>query len=87
MEHLTNKELEEMISNIEHEIYIIDNKSICMRLTSYFYDYSKKKNQLLEEIEKLELEILYNEDRQKNINSSKLHVKDPLRYSLKKLNS
>jgi hypothetical protein len=86
MEHLTKKELEKMIKDIEHEIYIIDNKSVYMLLLSYFYDYSERRNELIEQIEQIKLEILYNEDRQKNINSAKLHLRDPLRYSRKKYN-
>ena len=84
MEYLTKKELEKMIKDIENEINLIDNKSILMLLTSYFYDYSERRNELLEQIEQIKLEILYNEDRQKNINSAKLHLRDPLRYSRKK---
>lgn len=84
MEYLTKKELEKMIKDIEHEIYIIDNKSIFMLFMSYFYDYSERRNDLLEQIGQIKLEILYNEDRQKNINSAKLHLRDPLRYSRKK---
>ena len=86
MEHLTKKELEKMIKDIEHEIYIIDTKSVYMLLLSYFYDYSERRNELIEQIEQIKLEILYNEDRQKNINSAKLHIRDPLRYSRKKYN-
>ena len=86
MEHLTKKELEKMIKDIEHEIYIIDNKSVYMLLLSYFYDYSERRNELIEQIEQIKLEILYNEDRQKNINSAKLHLRDPLKYSRKKYN-
>jgi len=86
MEHLTKKELEKMIKDIEHEIYIIDNKSVYMLLLSYFYDYSERREQLIEQIEQIKLEILYNEDRQKNINSAKLHLRDPLKYSRKKYN-
>ena len=86
MDYLTKKELEKMIKDIEHEIYIIDNKSVYMLLLSYFYDYSERRNELIEQIEQIKLEILYNEDRQKNINSAKLHIRDPLRYSRKKYN-
>lgn len=86
MEYLTKKELEEMIKNIEREIYMIDNKSVYMLLLSYFYDYSERRNELIEQIEQIKLEILYNEDRQKNINSAKLHFRDPLKYSRKKYN-
>ena len=86
MEYLTKKELEEMIKNIEREIYMIDNKSVYMLLLSYFYDYSERRNELIEQIEQIKLEILYNEDRQKNINSAKLHLRDPLKYSRKKYN-
>jgi len=82
--YLTKNELEKMIKDIEHEIYIIDNKSIFMLLMSYFYDYSERREELVFQIEQIKLEILYNEDRQKNINSSKLHLRDPLRYSRKK---
>ena len=84
MEHLTKKQLEKMIKDIQTEINIIDNKSILMLFMSYFYDYSERRNELLEQIEQIKLEILYNEDRQKNINSAKLHLRDPLRYSRKK---
>jgi hypothetical protein len=84
MEHLTKKQLEKMIKDIQTEINIIDNKSILMLFMSYFYDYSERRNELLEQIEQIKLEILYNEDRQKNINSAKLHIRDPLRYSRKK---
>jgi hypothetical protein len=86
MDYLTKKELEKMIKDIQNEINIIDNKSIFMSLMSYFYDYSKRREKLLEHIEELKLEILYNEDRQKNINSAKLHLRDPLRYSRQKYN-
>jgi hypothetical protein len=84
MEHLTKNQLEKMIKDIQTEINIIDNKSILILLMSYFYDYSERRNELLEQIEQIKLEILYNEDRQKNINSAKLHLRDPLRYSRKK---
>ena len=84
MEYLTKKELEKMITNIQNEIYIIDNKSIFMVFMSYFYDYSARRNELIEQIEQIKLEILYNEDREKNINSAKLQIRDPLRYSRKK---
>jgi hypothetical protein len=84
MEYLTKKELEKMITDIQNEIYIIDNKSIFMVFMSYFYDYSERRNELIEQIEHIKLEILYNEDREKNINSAKLQIRDPLRYSRKK---
>ena len=84
MEYLTKKELEKMIKDIQTEINIIDNKSILMLFMSYFYDYSERRNELLEQIEQIKLEILYNEDREKNINSAKLQIRDPLRYSRKK---
>jgi hypothetical protein len=84
MEYLTKKELERMIQDIQHEIYLIDNKSVYMLFMSYFYDYSKRRKELIEQIEQIKLEILYNEDHQKNINSAKLHLRDPLRYSIKK---
>ena len=84
MEDLTKKQLEKMIKDMQTEINIIDNKSILMLFMSYFYDYSERRNELLEQIEQIKLEILYNEDRQKNINSAKLHIRDPLRYSRKK---
>jgi hypothetical protein len=86
MEYLTKKELEKMIKDMQNEINIIDNKSIFMLLKSYFYDYSERKKELLEQIEQIKLEILYNEDREKNINSAKLHIRDPLKYSRKKYN-
>ena len=63
--YLTKNELEKMIKDIEHEIYIIDNKSIFMLLMSYFYDYSERREELVFQIEQIKLEILYNEDRQK----------------------
>jgi hypothetical protein len=60
-----NKKFEEIIKEIEELIKdaddIINDGSICMQLTSYFCNYPKKKNQLLEQIQKLKLEILYNE--------------------------
>jgi len=84
MENLTKNELDKMIQDIQHEIYLINNKSACMLFMSYFYDYSKRKKELIEQIEQIKLEILYIEDRQKNINSVKLQIKDPLRYSIKK---
>jgi hypothetical protein len=84
MEYLTKKELEKMITDMENEIYIIDNKSIFMVFMSYFYDYSARRNELIEQIEQIKLEILYNEDREKNINSAKLQIRDPLKYSRKK---
>jgi hypothetical protein len=84
MEHLTKNQLEKMIKDIQTEINIIDNKSIYMLFMSYFYDYSERRGELIEQIEQIKLEILYNEDRQKNINSAKLHLRDPLRYSRKK---
>ena len=84
MEYLTKKELKKMITDIQNEIYIIDNKSIFMVFMSYFYDYSERRNELIEQIEHIKLEILYNEDREKNINSAKLQIRDPLRYSRKK---
>jgi hypothetical protein len=86
MEYLTKKELEKMIQDIQNEINLIDNKSILMLFMSYFYDYSERREELLEQIEQIKLEILYNEDREKNINSAKLHLRDPLRYSRKKYN-
>lgn len=84
MEYLTKKELKKMITDIQNEIYIIDNKSIFMVFMSYFYDYSERRNELIEQIEQIKLEIIYNEDREKNINSAKLQIRDPLRYSRKK---
>lgn len=87
MENITKDEyirLSDAIKNIQHEIYLIDNKSVYMLFMSYFYDYSERKKELLEQIEQLKLEILYIKDREKNINSAKLQIRDPLRYSRKK---
>ena len=51
----------------------------------YFYNYLDRKEELLNEINKLELEILYKEDNEKYIKSNKLQTRDPLKYSDKKL--
>ena len=44
----------------------------------YFYNYLDRKEELLNEINKLELEILYKEDNEKYIKSSKLQARDRL---------
>ena len=52
---------------------------------NYFYNYQNRKEELLNEINKLELDILYEEDNEKYIKSNKLQAKDPLKYSRRKL--
>ena len=52
---------------------------------NYFYNYQDRKQELLNEINKLELEILYKEDDKKYIQSNKLQARDPLKYSINKL--
>ena len=51
----------------------------------YFYNYQDRKEELLNEINKLELEILYEEDNEKYIKSNKLQIRYPLKYSINKL--
>jgi hypothetical protein len=52
---------------------------------NYFYNYQDRKEDLLNEINKLELEILYKEDNEKYMKSNKLQTRDPLKYSINKL--
>jgi len=88
-------ELENIIKLKKNEIVKIDtnyNYSLnsffyyyIYNIYNYFYNYLDKKEDLLNEINKLELEILYEEDNEKYIKSNKLQEKDPLKYSINKL--
>ena len=84
-----------MIKLAEKEIKIIDadyNYSLnsffyyyIYNIYNYFYNYLDRKQELLNEIDKIKLEILYKDDDEKNQISSKLQIRDPLKYSRRKL--
>ena len=88
-------ELQNKIKLLKKEIIKIDTNynysSNCFfyyyiyNIYNYFYNYLDRKEKLLNEINKLELEILYKEDDEKYIKSNKLQAKDPLKYSRNKL--
>ena len=88
-------ELQNMIKLAEKEIKIIDadyNYSLNIffyyyiyNIYNYFYNYLDRKQELLNEIDKIKLEILYKDDDEKNQISSKLQIRDPLKYSRRKL--
>ena len=88
-------ELQNTIKLLKKEIVKIDtnyNYSLnsfyyyyVYNIYNYFYNYQDRKQELLNEINKLELEILYKEDDKKYIQSNKLQARDPLKYSINKL--
>ena len=92
---MDKNELQNMIKLKKNEIIQIDanyNYSsnsffyyYIYNIYNYFYNYQDRKEELLNEINKLELEILYEEDNEKYIKSNKLQEKDPLKYSINKL--
>ena len=95
MNKFTKYELQNMIKLAKKEITQIDvnhNYSLnsfyyyyIYNIYNYFYNYLDRKEELLNEINKLELEILYKDDNEKYIKSNKLQERDPLKYSRKKL--
>jgi hypothetical protein len=92
---MDKNELQNMIKLKKNEIIQIDTNYnyssnsffyyYIYNIYNYFYNYLDRKEELLNEINKLELEILYKEDDEKYIKSNKLHTKDPLKYSINKL--
>ena len=92
---MDKNELQNMIKLKKNEIIQIDtnyNYSLnsfyyyyIYNIYNYFYNYQDRKEDLLNEINKLELEILYKEDDEKYIQSNKLQARDPLKYSINKL--
>ena len=92
---MDKNELQNKIKLLKNEIIQIDanyNYSsnsffnyYIYNIYNYFYNYQDRKQELLNEINKLELEILYKEDDAQYIKSNKLQEKDPLKYSINKL--
>ena len=92
---MDKNELQNMIKLKKNEIIQIDTNYnyssnsffyyYIYNIYNYFYNYLDKKEDLLNEINKLELEILYKEDDEKYIQSNKLQTRDPLKYSINKL--
>ena len=95
MNKFTKYELQNMIKLIKKEIAQIDvnyNYSLnsfyyyyIYNIYNYFYNYLDRKEELLNQIDKMELEILYKDDNEKYIKSNKLQIRDPLKYSRRKL--
>ena len=92
---MDKNELQNKIKLLKNEIIQIDanyNYSsnsffnyYIYNIYNYFYNYQDRKQELLNEINKLELEILYKEDDAQYIKSNKLQERDPLKYSINKL--
>jgi len=92
---MDKNELQNMIKLKKNEIIQIDTNYnyssnsffyyYIYNIYNYFYNYQDRKEDLLNEINKLELKILYKEDDEKYIKSNKLHIRDPLKYSINKL--
>ena len=92
---MDKNELQNKIKLLKNEIIQIDTNYnyssnsffyyYIYNIYNYFYNYQDRKEELLNEINKLELEILYKEDDEKYIKSNKLQENDPLKYSINKL--
>jgi hypothetical protein len=95
MDKFTKYELQTMIKLAKKEITQIDtnyNYSLnnfyyyyIYNIYNYFYNYLDRKEKLLNQIDQMELEILYKDDNEKYIKSNKLQIRDPLKYSRIKL--
>jgi hypothetical protein len=81
---LTKPELRKMIQDARNEILAIDEKSI-YSLSYYFYNEGAKRQELVEKIKMLEMEILYIEDDEKFDKYRPMKSRDPLKSRPKKL--
>jgi hypothetical protein len=82
MENKTKHELQIMLKEVYTEIQIIDYKSI---YTCFLIKNQEKRNELLEQVKKIKLEIIYREDDEKRLKYEYVRKNDPLKDSFKKI--
>jgi hypothetical protein len=82
MENKTKQELQIMLKDAYKAIQDIDYNSI---YSFFFIRNQEKRDELVEYVKKIELEIIYREDDEKRSNYTKIRSMDPLKNSRKKI--
>ncbi len=82
MENKTKQELQVMLKEVCKEIQYIDYTSI---YTCFLIKNQEKRDELVELVKKIQLEIIYREDDEKRLKYEHIRKKDPMKNSMKKI--